>query len=124
MQRPNFDEIEERFRSGFPRTDVMSAFLVPEVAPLFAHEMFNIPDDTPAVNLSGTAIEREMNAMMGGVDLMRNTPQEVPRFPAPAATATANDSDGSWEKVELGEDYPMAPATRDAPDASMGMPLF
>jgi len=68
VQRPNFDEIEERFRSVVPRTDVMTAFLGPEVAPLFAHEMFNIPDETPAVNLSGTAIEREMNAMMGDLD--------------------------------------------------------
>ena len=63
----------------------MTAFLGPEVAPLFAHEVFNIPDDTPAVNLSGTAIEREMKAVMTELDdfpdlslssVINSTPEE------------------------------------------------
>ena len=60
--------MEDRFRVSLPRTVVMTAFMGPEVAPLFAQETFDIPDDAPVINLLGTETEREMNAMMGGID--------------------------------------------------------
>ena len=51
-------EIEERFRIGQSRTDLMAAFLGPE-APLFFHDVFNIPYEPTTIDLAGQHWEKD-----------------------------------------------------------------
>ena len=66
VQQSNPPDIEERFRIGGPRSDMMTAFVGATPATLFTSEPGS-PVVTEIIDTAGTQIERQM------MDIMRNT---------------------------------------------------